>query len=66
MQSAAQDPFAAVSSLGDSSVEFVLRAWVKSADYWPVFFAVNDAIYKQLPEAGFHFPFPQMDIHIKS
>ena len=62
----AQDPFAAVSSLGDSSVEFVLRAWVKSADYWPVFFAVNDAIYKQLPEAGFHFPFPQMDIHIKS
>ena len=62
----AQDPFAAVSSLGDSSVEFVLRAWVKSADYWPVFFAVNDAIYKQLPEAGFHFPFPQMAIHIKS
>lgn len=62
----AQDPFAAVSSLGDSSVEFVLRAWVKSADYWLVFFAVNDAIYKQLPEAGFHFPFPQMDIHIKS
>ena len=62
----AQDPFAAVSSLGDSSVEFVLRAWVKSADYWPAFFAVNDAIYKQLPEAGFHFPFPQMDIHIKS
>ncbi len=62
----AQDPFAAVSSLGDSSVEFVLRAWVKGTDYWPVFFAVNDAIYKQLPEAGFHFPFPQMDIHIKS
>lgn len=62
----ADDPFAAVSSLGDSSVEFVLRAWVKGTDYWPVFFAVNDAIYKQLPEAGFHFPFPQMDIHIKS
>lgn len=62
----AEAPFAAVSSLGDSSVEFVLRAWVKGTDYWPVFFAVNDAIYKQLPEAGFHFPFPQMDIHIKS
>ena len=62
----ADDPFAAVSSLGDSSVEFVLRAWVKGTDYCPVFFAVNDAIYKQLPEAGFHFPFPQMDIHIKS
>ena len=62
----ALDPFSSVSALGDSSVEFVLRAWVKSTDYWPVFFAVNDAIYEQLPLSGFHFPFPQMDIHIKS
>ncbi|MBO6168971.1 MAG: mechanosensitive ion channel [Bacteroidales bacterium] len=62
----AADPFAAVSQLKDSSVEFVLRAWVKNADYWPVYFAVNDAIYKQLPQSGFGFPFPQMDIHVKS
>ena len=62
----AQDPFASVSGLGDSSVEFILRAWVKGTDYWPVFFAVNDAIYEQLPQAGFPFPFPQMDIHIKN
>lgn len=62
----AQDPFAAVFSLSDSSVVFVLRAWVQNADYWDVYFAVNDAIYTQLPESGFGFPFPQMDIHIKS
>ncbi len=59
-------PFAAVSSLESSSVVFVVRAWVRNADYWDVYFAVNDAIYNQLPAAGFPFPFPQMDIHVKS
>ena len=62
----AEDPFAAVSSLSASSVEFILRGWVRNADYWNVYFAINDAIYKELPESGFGFPFPQMDIHIKS
>lgn len=62
----ALDPFAAVSQLNDSSVEFVLRAWVKNQDYWTVYFAINDAIYNQLPQSGFGFPFPQMDIHVKS
>ena len=62
----AQDPFAAVSSLSDSSVEFILRAWVQNPDYWEVYFAVNDAIYNELPKSGFGFPFPQMDVHIRS
>ena len=62
----ALNPFAAVSQLNDSSVEFVLRAWVKNQDYWTVYFAINDAIYNQLPQSGFGFPFPQMDIHVKS
>ena len=61
----AMDPFAAIKELSDSSVVFVLRAWVRRDDYWPVYFAINDAIYKQLPEAGFKFPFPQLDIHFK-
>lgn len=60
------NPMAALFSLDNSSVTFVLRGWVKNDDYWDVYFAVNDAIYKQLPEAGFRFPFPQMDIHVKS
>lgn len=62
----AVNPFATVSSLNDSSVEFMLRAWVRNEDYWGVFFSVNDAIYKELPEAGFHFPFPQLDVHVRS
>ena len=61
----AADPMAAVFELSDSAVTFVLRGWARNADYWDVYFAVNDAIYKQLPESGFEFPFPQMDVHIK-
>ena len=58
-------PMAAVFSLDDSAVTFVLRGWVKNADYWDTYFAVNEAIYKQLPEAGFKFPFPQLDVHFR-
>lgn len=61
----ASDPFASVKELGDSAVVFLLRAWVRRDDYWDVYFSVNDAIYKQLPESGFKFPFPQLDIHFK-
>lgn len=58
-------PMAALFSLDDSSVTFVLRGWVRGADYWDVYFAINDAIYKQLPESGFSFPFPQLDVHVR-
>ena len=62
----AANPMAAIFSMDDSAVTFVLRGWVKNADYWDVYFAINDAIYKQLPLDGFKFPFPQLDIHVKS
>mgnify|MGYP002625346894 CR=1 FL=1 len=62
----AEDPFASVKELSDSSVVFLLRAWVRREDYWPVNFAINDAIYTQLPKAGFRFPFPQLDVHFRS
>ena len=61
----ADDPMAAIFQLSESGVTFVLRGWVRNDDYWTAYFAVNDAIYKQLPEAGFKFPFPQLDIHLK-
>ncbi len=54
-----------VGSLADSVVNITVRAWVGSADYWKVFFAVNEAIYKTLPEQGISFPFPQLDVHIQ-
>jgi len=62
----AEDPFVCIKELADSAVVFLVRAWVRRDDYWPVNFAINDAIYKELPKAGFNFPFPQVDVHIKS
>ncbi|MBO4264113.1 MAG: mechanosensitive ion channel [Bacteroidales bacterium] len=60
----AADPFTALSALNESSVVFILRAWVKNEDYWGVYFSINNRIYQELPKAGFRFPYPQLDIHI--
>lgn len=59
------EPVVWVASLADSSVKLSVRVWTKNADYWDVFFENNEKFYKQLPEKGIHFPFPQMDVHIK-
>ena len=62
----AQDPFCALTELGESAVHFVVRAWVNSADYWTARFQLQESIYKELPARyGIHFPFPQLDIHVK-
>ncbi len=57
-------PTVAVASLDDSAVTLVVRAWCKSADYWDVFFAFNEAVYNELPRHGINFPFPQVDVHM--
>ena len=54
----------AVSELGDSSVNFVVRPWAKTADYWAVRFALIEAIKKRFDEVGIAIPFPQRDVHI--
>ena len=54
----------AVSELADSSVNFVLRPWVKTADYWGVYFDLTEAIKKRFDEVGISIPFPQRDVHI--
>jgi len=61
-----KDPevFIAVSELADSSVNFAVRAWVESADYWGVFFDMNESIYKTFGKEGLNIPFPQMDVHV--
>lgn len=56
-------PSVIVDSLGDSSVNLKVRAWVQTDNYWTVFYDYNERIYKELPHYGIHFPFPQMDIH---
>lgn len=60
----AEDPFVALSKLSSSSVDYIVRAWVKTPNYWNVFFDYNQAVYTGLPEAGINFPFAQMDIHL--
>ena len=60
------DPFVALSSLNDSAVEFVIRIWVKSEDYWPLKFELTEQIYNELPKHGIMFPFPQLDVNIKN
>ena len=58
-------PFVALSALRDSSIQFTVRVWVKSEDYWSVYYDTLEKIYKQLPQHGIQFPFPQLDINIK-
>ena len=54
----------AVSELADSSVNFVVRPWVKTADYWGVKFDLTEAIKKRFDQDGISIPFPQQDVHV--
>ena len=58
-------PTVQVENLADSSVALVVRGWCASADYWGVFYDIYERIYTQFPQHGLHFPFPQMDVHVK-
>jgi len=53
----------AVSELADSSVNFVVRPWVKSGDYWAVKFDLTENVKLAFDEQGISIPYPQMDIH---
>ncbi len=58
-------PTVAVSELADSSVNFVVRPWVKSGDYWNVYFDLLEKIKTRFDEVGITIPYPQMDVHLK-
>jgi small conductance mechanosensitive channel len=55
-----------VSELADSSVNLVFRSWVKSADYWAVFFHLNERVKTRFDEVGIEIPYPQMHVHSNS
>ena len=63
-----KDPevFIGIHLLNTSSVDITVRAWVLTDDVLPVFYVLNEKVYKQFEENGLHFPFPQMDVHVKS
>jgi small conductance mechanosensitive channel len=54
----------AVAELADSSVNFAVRPWVKTEDYWGVMFDLTEAIKKRFDRDGISFPFPQQDVHL--
>jgi len=57
-------PFVELGALADSSVNFTVRAWVNTPDYWAVHFDMNKKIYQTFAKEGLSIPFPQMDVHV--
>lgn len=57
-------PVVALSELGDSSVNFIVRPWVNSGDYWKVLWDMNEKVKTEFDAAGISIPYPQMDVHL--
>lgn len=57
------EPVIALNALADSSVNIALRVWVKSEDYWAVYWETNEKIYNEFNRRGINFPFPQLTVH---
>ena len=56
------EPFAALKELNDSNITFVVRAWVRSTDYWEVYFGMEQLFYTELPKRGFSFAYPHVTV----
>jgi small conductance mechanosensitive channel len=57
-------PVIALGELGDSSVNFLVRPWVNSGDYWALLWETNEKVKQAFDDNGISIPFPQMDVHI--
>ena len=62
----AADPMSVLSTMNESTITFLARVWVKSADYWPVKFDLNKKLFTELPKQGFHFDYPHMNVTLRS
>ncbi len=58
------EPFVRLSKHGESSVEYTVRIWCKSSDYWDVYFDILENVKKVFDENNITIPFPQLDVHI--
>lgn len=59
-------PFAGVTEYGESAISYTLRLWVKTADYWDVFFLVNQRIKTIFEEQGIEMTYPHLNVHIQN
>jgi small conductance mechanosensitive channel len=59
-------PVIRVHALGESSVDFIVRPWVKGADYWSVYWDLTRQVKEAFDAEGISIPFPQRDVHIKA
>lgn len=59
-----KQPFVAIDALAESSVDLVARVWVKSADYWPVYYDMQQRIYELFNREGINIPYPQRVVHL--
>lgn len=60
------EPLVAVAALADSSVNFNVRPWVKTADYWDVYWHITEQVKLRFDEEGISIPYPQMQVHNRS
>lgn len=59
-----EPPFVGVTDYGDNSVNLIVKAWVRTENYWPAFYSLNEQIKYTLDEKKISIPFPQRDVHI--
>ena len=59
------EPFVRLSKHGDSALEFTVRAWCETANYWAVYFDLLEQVKAEFDANGIEIPYPQMDVHIK-
>ena len=57
-------PTIGVLELGDNSVNFAVRPWVQTADYWDAYFQITETVKQRFDAAGLSIPFPQRDVHL--
>lgn len=58
-------PFVALSEYADSSINFVVRVWTKTSDYWPLYWEITKKVKKEFDANNISIPYPQMDIHME-
>ena len=57
-------PFAAVSTYGDHAIEYTLRVWTATADYWTVYFAMNEKVRQTFADNGISMTYPHLNVHL--